>query len=141
MKVRIEKTTRDLRRDRDGNDSTRVMFNGEWYSMSGDMRKLYNKTVDVEVKGKWARLVEATPHSNGIGPKIKLSDYEQAMQIFHAAAARLEPDDPQARAALVNTALIALTNGKIELPKDNTPAPFADDMPPPTDEDMPPWAR
>lgn len=141
MRVKIEKTTRELKQDRNGNDCTGVMFGGEWYNMPGDQRKLFNKTVDVEVKGKWARLVQAQAsggahaNGNGAGPKIKLADYERVMRRFHSIASELEHDDAQARTALVDTALIAYSNGKIEIaPEDDetgagTGAPFDDDIP------------
>lgn len=135
MKVKIERTAREVRQDRNGNDCTGVMFGGEWYSMPGDQRKLYNKTVDVEVKGKWARLITAPVSSNGHGSaapaaSVTWEDYRQMMRLAHSEATDLEHDDPQARAAIVNTVMIAFSNGKVSLPKqDEAPEPDQDDIP------------
>ena len=136
MKVKIERTAREVRQDRNGNDCTGVMFGGEWYSMPGDQRKLYNKTVDVEVKGKWARLIAAPVLSNGHGnaaasASVTWDDYREMMERAHVAASGLEPDSPEARAAIVNTVMIAFSNGKVSLPKQDP------EQAPPIDDDIP----
>ena len=64
--------------------------------------------------------------SNG---KIKWSDWQQITEVAHELACKLEPDDQGehvcersvARAALVNTVLIAFSNGKLELPTEAGP--------------------
>jgi hypothetical protein len=55
------------------------------------------------------------PASSGNG-KIPWADYMTAMTAAHTRASFLERDDPQARAALVNTAMIAFSKGQVALP-------------------------
>lgn len=77
---------------------------------------------------RWAKvLARAKP---GGGGNIKSGDYIAAMKIFHTVAGELEPEDPQARAAILNTAMIAFSNGKIEMGDE-------EDVPPPDDSDVP----
>ena len=47
---------------------------------------------------------------------ISFWDYLQTMELVHGSALALEPNDGQARAALVNTAMIAIVGGKLCLP-------------------------
>lgn len=49
------------------------------------------------------------------------SIYVQTMEETHRIAKTLEPDDAQARCALVNTAMIGLTNGKVKPVGDDNP--------------------
>jgi hypothetical protein len=53
--------------------------------------------------------------SNGNG-KITWGDYMTAMKAAHKTAAFLEQEDAHARAALVNTVLIAFSKGQVALP-------------------------
>lgn len=137
MKVKIQSCTKELRQTQKGESYTGVKINGQWYNVPGDVRNLYNKEVDVEIKGKWARILQPAA-SNGAGPNggvcISWWEYIDAMRTAHEAARELEPDDGQARAALVDTAMIALTNGRVKLPPK---AESESDAPPPDDDDIP----
>ena len=72
-----------------------------------------------------------TPQAGNSG-RIAWANYIRAVRAAHALALDLEPneegglpDRSQARAALVNTMAIALTNGRIELPgPEDEPEPF-----------------
>lgn len=55
-------------------------------------------------------------------------DYVMAMKTMHAIAMDLEPNDGVARAALVNTAMIALTQGKLKK-EESEQRPPDDDIP------------
>jgi hypothetical protein len=135
MKVKIERTARELRQDKNGRDTTGVMFGGQWYNMPGDMRKYFNKEIDVEVKGKWARLIESTPQQQGSTSRnghagVEWWDYKRMMEYAHSMAKELEPDvvveenqgahvdRSRARSAILNSVMIAFADGKIVLPKE-----------------------
>ena len=80
---------------------------------------------------RWAKVLsKAKPASSGAN--IKSGDYIAAMKVFHTVASELEPEDPQARARILNTALIAFTNGKIDMSDE-------EDVPPPDDSDDVPF--
>src|SRR5689334_20133441 len=46
---------------------------------------------------------------------IKVQDYIEAIVKFHKVASLMESNDAQARAAILNTFSIALTNGKLDM--------------------------
>lgn len=57
-------------------------------------------------------------------------DYHAMATIAHALAAQFEPTDATARAAILNTVMIAFSNGKVELPDDGPEGPpLGDDIP------------
>jgi len=72
----------------------------------------YGKTADMLLKKPPTAPQVALPGA------ISFWDYLQTMELVHGSAMALEPSEGQARAALVNTAMIALTNGKLQLPPD-----------------------
>jgi hypothetical protein len=65
---------------------------------------------------------------------IKIEAYIEAIVKFHKVASLMESNDAQARAAIVNTFSIALTNGKIDM------TPTAPEREPGSD-DVPPWEK
>lgn len=64
---------------------------------------------------------EEQPLDTTTNEQLSWADYITAMQEAHRAAKELEPDDGQARCALVNTAMIAFSNHKVRGPGDGTP--------------------
>ncbi len=156
MRAKIEKTTRDLKRI-DGVDVTGIMVNGQWYSIEGDHRKLYNKEVDLEIKGKWARLAQ---QQNGNGqaptpqPKAQESNWEEYKTMVFLAKGLVDMIEPdvkrddlgdlyidrsQARVALMQTVLVAFRDGKITLPQ-KAPEPVPEPAPEDKEEGFP-WKR
>ena len=140
MKVKVESCTKETRLTKGGVMHTGIKVNGAWYNMAGDHRGLYGKEVDLEIKGSWATLVQAatpptdfpTSQRNGVpSHPIEWEEYVAAMREAHLIANELEPDEnqtveghinrAQARAALVNTMMIALANGKLRLPPAGEP--------------------
>lgn len=147
MRVKVQSCTKELRTTAQGTEYTGIKINSQWYNIQGDHRNLYNKEVDLEIKGKWAKLLTppapaAAPSAAQHGKPLAWFDYIQAMRDAHAVALELEPDIPtgdtgvqdrsQARAALVDTMLIAVSNGKVALVE------FGDEGEEP-DEETPPF--
>ena len=60
----------------------------------------------------------ATLSQTALPGAISFWEYLQTMELVHGSAMALEPNDAQARAALVNTAMIAVVSGKLKLPPD-----------------------
>mgnify|MGYP001577739672 FL=1 len=60
----------------------------------------------------------ATSPQMALPGAISFWEYLQTMELVHGSAMALEPNDGQARAALVNTAMIAVVSGKLKLPPD-----------------------
>ena len=77
-----------------------------------------------------ASVAQPAPFLNGSG-KLTFDEYVLAVKAAHRLAMDVEPDSlttqadhSQARAALVNTFIIALTNGKVGLPTEDDAVPF-----------------
>lgn len=131
MRVKIQSCARDLRETRDGRSYSGIKFDGRWYNIPGDHRKLYGKTVDLEINGSWARLARPTTdytankHAGApdAGPSIAWYDYRLIVSQLHDLANSLEPDTTTtdrsaARAALVESLLKAVMQGRqVELPQ------------------------
>lgn len=93
---------------------------------SGDQSESYPEDNAPAQQSMW----RSPPSSNG---PIDYWIYIEAMKTVHNAAMDLEPNDGVARAALVNTAMIAYTNGKIKF---EIPEPPQEEEPPlPTEEE------
>jgi len=120
-----------------------VKVENAWYKIIGDPEGILSGvTIEFDPKpfGKsmWAQefnIIETpkpklTSH-NGVG--IAFWDYMDAMKVAHRIASLLEPDDGQARAALVDTCLIAVTTGRVQLPPEGEP----EDSSPSDDKDVP----
>jgi hypothetical protein len=147
MRVKIQSCTRELRKLRDGRDATGLKIDGKWYDAPGDHRDKYNKEVEVELSGKFAKIIEANADagssSNGHSGAASLEDLKNFMFEAHKIAVMLEGDSTderpdsnpvyfdraQARAAIVNTLVIAFTNGKIALPDGPPPPDDSDNIP------------
>jgi len=146
MQVTVESCARETRRTKDGREYTGLKINGNWVNVIGDHRDKYKKQIDLEIQGNWGKLVEpkttGPASGNGHSGAATIDDYKEIAMRAHGIAASLEPDIPNqdpgdqyvsravARAAIVNTFLIAFSNGKISLPEeDNPPPPFDDDIP------------
>lgn len=138
MMVKIESCTKDTRTTKGGVLHTGIKANGQWYNIAGDQRNLYGKEVNLEINGQWAKLVKQsamaiTGKSSSDDNQLQIAweDYIVAVRKAHLVANDLEPDEnrtidghinrSQARATLVNTMMIALTNGQISLPQTGEP--------------------
>lgn len=96
-------------------------YRNTWFA---SLKKVIEKPPPAEEASKPAPPQPGKANGGGIA----WIDYLDAIRAAHAVALELEPDveggipdRSQARAALVNTLAIALTNGRIELPKDEEP--------------------
>lgn len=140
MQVKIDSFS-DLKQTERG-PSAKISAGGQSYYVNEDPTNLVGKEVDIEVtektsaKGnkykvaKITKVIEAG-RANGNG-HIAWEDYATMAITAHNLAHQLEPDflgtqeEPQgvdrsqARAAILNTVMIAFANGKIALPKDAT---------------------
>lgn len=124
-----------------------IKVGDEWLNVSGNRdESLKGKTFEAEIKQsgkyKWAKLTKEVVASNGHGPGGIISwwHYAEMAKLAHGLASELEPDQTgnnppedrsQARAAIMNTVMIAFSNGKVSLPVDD------DAVPPPDDGPMP----
>lgn len=130
---------------------------GQWYNVITDNRPAQGTRYNVEVKTsesngrtyRWATMAKAAATApsaaNGNGGSISWEDYERAAELAHGLALNLEPDisdlrengehvivadRAQARLSFTSTALIAFSNGRLALPKDEPPeAPDDSDIP------------
>jgi hypothetical protein len=146
MEIIVNKVTKESRQAQ-GKTYWGVEHGGNWYNfVTNDKPKVgfrYNVEVnESQWNGKtyrWAKPAaspkseqRAKPNGNGNG-QIKWDDYAEMMRAAHSLANELEPDretdvgmsKAAARAALVNTAMIAFSNGKIAL--EEGPPPPEDD--------------
>lgn len=144
-------------------------YNAEW-AFSMDPAPMKGKTVDVESlpNSDWIKIAsvakseqfkaqppagfsqvrpkpEAQLPKIENAPKIPWSEYKLMLIEAHNLASQLEsePVDAQARAAIVNTVMIAFTNGKIAAPEPMAEPPADNDpwegLPPPSDNNKEPW--
>jgi hypothetical protein len=127
MQVKIASCTKELRQLR-GDDSgklyTGIRIGDDWYSIEGDHRNLYNKTVDLIIEGKIARFKEfqtppapaqkpPPPVSNGHTPRWPDRDTAVAAYIFYAEALSRYLNDPMAVARAANCLMMMEQNGEI----------------------------
>ena len=80
----------------------------------------FGKTSDIFFKPA------SRPPQTAFPGAISFWEYLQTMELVHGSAMALEPNDGQARAALVNTAMIAITTGKVGLPPESLREPGQD---------------
>lgn len=153
MQIKIEEVTGEVKQNRDGQSYLNVKAQSKYLNLAfpdspfpikvGDMVEIgeikeskYRGRDGKEKISRWATLAEKQPEkqeeaNNG---KISFWSYVDAMKMAHRIALELEPDDQgehicersRARAALVNTMMIALKDGKIDLPpepEDEEPTP------------------
>lgn len=137
IKVKIEATAKELKKTQSGKPYTGAKINGEWINLHGDHRDKYGQTVTIsepsEFRGtKWAYVQEEKeqpasppePDPQDPGPTDPtyeplqeggktIAQYIQVMNRIYQAVKPLEIENGEARAALINTAMIAWTNGKI----------------------------
>lgn len=151
MQITVQSTTRESKKTKNKNQTYWGVkhSDGNWYNLIVDAKPSQGQTFDVDVKtrefqGKtyrWAEIVKkpAASHAtgNGNGAAVSWTEYELMMSLAHHAATQLEPDSDivdrsTARAALVNTVMIAFTNGKIVVDKEDENEP-----PPPDDSEAP----
>jgi hypothetical protein len=122
---------------------------GNWFNLITDSKPAQGARYNVDVKEtqfngrtyRWANIIQAqkAASQNGAGQSHPWEDYARMARVAHELACDLEPDETgagthfedrsQARAAILNTVMIAFSNGKIELPKDSQAEP------PPLDDD------
>lgn len=126
--------------------SSKIIAGSDHYFVNDDATKYVGKTLELEVSEKTSKtgnkykiakilkVVEsaAASNGNGHGHAISWFDYRAMAQAAHELAKELEPDQfdaglstidrSTARAAILNTVMIAYSNGKVVVPTD-------DDMP------------
>jgi len=135
MQIQIEATS-EVKKSNNGSTYTAIKYGGGswvnvWGEHSGKKGQTINITEPTKFKGNtfWAKedktkpepppQLEQPPSSSG---KLTKADYKNWLRDMFSLAVELEPDSPEARAALVNTAMIALSNGKIELDEEGFPS-------------------
>lgn len=151
MQITVKSTTRESKQAQGKTYWGVKHSDGNWYNLITDNKPAMGAIIDVEVKesqwqGKtyrWATPTQkqaAQSAAVGANGHIAWEDYEAMAQAAHEMAQAMEPDGfdangqnpmdrSSARAAIVNTVMIAFANGKIALP--------AEDPPPPADDDIP----
>lgn len=144
MQTTIESFS-DLKTTDRGTSAKIKASNGDQIYINEDPTNLVGKTIDIDVNektsqkgnrykvGKIIKVHElvATAVSNGNG-KITWDAYRAMAEAAHGLAGKLEPDfvgEPamdrsSARAAILNTVMIAYSNGKIFVPEDDDIPPF-----------------
>lgn len=132
MEVKIEAVAKELRHTQGGSPYTGVKIkDGEWINLYGDHRDKKGKTITIsepekfgQGKSKWARVEEKKePAPESPSPPSEeqprtdgqktVGDYLRVMNRMFQHIKSVEPNSPEARAALINTAMIAWTNGKL----------------------------
>lgn len=146
MDIKIESVS-DLKQTERGPSCKIKASDGKSYYVNEDCTSHIGKTVEVEVTEKTsakgnkyniAKILKvheaeaATPVSNGGPPSW--AAYAHLMKEAHNLALELEPDGlgegailvdrSQGRAAIVNTIMIAFSNGKIKIEEDPDTIPF-----------------
>lgn len=154
MQLTVKSTTRESKQAQGKTYWGIKHEDDNWYNLITDAKPAMGAKYNVDVKetqynGKtyrWANIIapqgaaKAQAESNG---HVKWEDYRLMAEIAHDLAKVLEPDEqiqivnggPEvqhvdrsaARAAIVNTCMIAFANGKISLPQDDEGAPPLDD--------------
>lgn len=129
--MKVQSCTKETRRTQSGVEYTGLKIDGKWLNCKGDVRNLYGKEIDGEIKGNWINLKQAAQGKQAaVNGVVEWFSYAEMLDLAHEKAKELEPDDAQARAALVNTAMIAFTNGKVVLPAIPDDVPGDDDVVP-----------
>lgn len=149
MRVSVETVAKDLKKTRDGKEYTGIKLqDGRWVNIMGDHRDKKGMLMNVtEPKtlgnGKQLWCFEDTKAGKaeaqgggGAGSQSNVksgaktfANWDEFVKQAHATAASIEPNDGQARAALVNTAVIAWADGKIIVTEEVEPEPTMDDVP------------
>jgi len=138
MQVQVTQVT-DVKPGRFGGMSSKIHAGNDFYYVNEDATQYIGKTVEIEATQppgknyKTAKILNvvgsaaASGNSNG---HIEWHEYDKMMRLAHRTASELEPDGytsqeegthvdrSTARAALVNTVMIAFSNGKLWLDDD-----------------------
>ena len=123
MEIKILGVTA-VKETKNGKQYTGIKYgDNQWVNVWGDHTDKKNKTMtisEIQVFGKsgWAKeekpvqpeIPQPSPSSN----KLTKGGYKNWLEEMWELAMKLEPNAPDARAALVNTAMIAYSNGKIQ---------------------------
>ena len=141
MQVQVTQVT-DVKPGRFGGMSSKIHAGNDFYYLNEDAMQYVGKTVEIEATQppgknyKTAKILNvvggASASGNGNG-HIEWHEYDKMMRLAHRTALELEPDYDNdgsaggavsfldrstARAALVNTVMIAFSNGKLWLDDD-----------------------
>jgi hypothetical protein len=100
---------------------TNIKTQSGYINVWGDHLAEKGKTITItepEKFGKslWARIDKTKPEPKPEPQKhigITISDYERFVERLHPWVLSLEPNSPEARAQMIDTAVIAFSNGKI----------------------------
>jgi len=147
MEIKIESGTLQVSQKSGKTYTNCKLSDGSWLNIWGDQKENFGKTVNVMEpqqfgKSKWANIDKTKPEPKPESEKksgITKQEYLNWMEEVWARAMKLEPDKKDemgngdccanARAALINTAMIALTNGKIIIEDEEPPDELGDDVP------------
>lgn len=152
MQITVESTTKEPKQAR-GQTYWGVKYQNDWYNLFVDSKPAQGAKFDCEVKtsdfnGKtyrWATPTKAKeqPAEQQASSNGSWEHYAEMARAAHALAAELEADAiteagiqidrSHARAAILNTVMIAYSNGKVALPAEPEPPEFGgqggDDIP------------
>lgn len=148
--ITVEAVTKEAKESK-GRRYWGVKSGNRWINMFMDTPPQKGQKLNAEIKtseynGKtyhWGEIVtpkappaESHAASNGAHD---WADYRYMAKLAHELASELEPDSESgmpdrasARAAILNTVMIAFSNGKVKLPDE-------DEVPPPDDSEAPPF--
>jgi len=160
MQINIQAVTKECKTTSKGDVYWGIKVGDKWMNLAQN-NKPNKGQMEAEVRetnyGTWARPIgngqtQTPPQQAQVAPgAIKWADYIATMRVAHAEALQLEPDDQGehvcersvARCNLVQTVLVALRDGKLQLPPTEPPEfgppPGPDDEPPPPDDDQIPF--
>jgi hypothetical protein len=140
MKIQVEATTREVKVNQKGTVYTGIKIQGgDWVNVYGDHRGKKGQIIEItDPKSyagtgdtKWASVITSPrpdpPPAPPLPPSAtkdeapdKLRGFERTLQqymttmdILALHIKKLEPDSPEARAALINNAMTLWTDGKI----------------------------
>jgi len=122
MEIKILGVTA-VKATKNGKQYTGIKYgDNQWVNVWGDHTDKKNRTMtisEIQVFGKsgWAKeekpVQPEIPQSSPSSDKLTKGGYKNWLEEMWELAMKLEPNAPDARAALVNTAMIAWSNNKI----------------------------
>ena len=151
----IESATKEVKQTGNGKPYSGLKINGNWVNIEGDCLWMKGTTQSLELKqnGQWTwakrgpqpsqqeqQQKQAQATNNG-KQGVTCQEYMIWLKKMHYQALQLEPNDATARAAIVNTAMIAFTSTNAKLkadePETSVPEVPAGEEPPPDDREIP----
>lgn len=139
MEIVVKSTTRESKQAQGKTYWGVKHEDNNWYNLINHSKPAIGARFNVEVKEtqfngrtyRWANIVQGQQAVGTANGHIPWGDYRHMAEIAHEMAKGMEPDDAAARAAILNTVMIAFSNGRVALPKDDP------EEGPPLDDNIP----